>query len=928
MFDETKTPTVTLDALGLLQVFLPGTVTVGIGDRKAAPATGLAVGPQAGGAAADNHDIGGSVIRPSAGSAASGSDTPIAERLAVILTSSTVTTQANALHPRTDSSAFHSLGQFGDEQSSYVVAVDAANANWTALTSAPTLMTDSGGGAIPAAASSQKPATPAAADPAAASANSAAASAAVSPALSISFPGNNYSTNGAGKPSTSLAAGPFNLVTVEDSRIQWYTKSGQLQNDQTLNSFFNLPSSVTMFNPWIVYDTVNQRFVVESDEANNGSSSIGIAVSKDSNPADGWNLQTINANLTINGQSSWADIPILATDGHAIYLTAVMRSTQPYPFPNGNDPIEEEHLWIINDGVGTGGIYDGGSSAVTSFSASAVTGSTYTYFGEPAQILSPTSGPIGTFLVNPTGNGNSIQIIEIDNATTSPSFQTQYVFGAPSAGSFSLMASQPGTSTPIDFTAIGNSVWQNGNLYAVSTIQPTSGPDTGVPTVQWEQINASNLSDLSLVDQGNISGSAMGDGAGVATYLGSISADPAGDFVINFNASGPNLYAGAYYAMHAANSAPGTIEAAQPLHVGQASFALIGNIEPSVGFGDYSSTALDPSDQDMFWGFNEYAAQTTSGQTGNWGTEIGAVSPSLSAPPPSATTGVVFQTAGTGDTGYWPLTGGLSAGWLDLGGSNPAYQAVGTGKFYGDGTSDILFQNTADGDTGFWKMSNGLNAGWVDLGGSNAAYHVEATDDLLGTGTSDIVFENINSGDTGYWNMSNGQSLGWTDLGGSNAAYHVVGTGDFGGNGVNEILFQSANSGDAGYWSMQGGLATGWIDLGGSNPAYHVVGTGDFNGDGTTDILFENTSTGDTGYWEMKNGASFGFDDLGGSNSAFHVIATGDFAGDGATDIMFENINSGDVGYWRMSGGQSVGWVDLGGSNAAYHGVGAITIGP
>jgi V8-like Glu-specific endopeptidase len=296
-------------------------------------------------------------------------------------------------------------------------------------------------------------------------------------------------------------------------------------------------------------------------------------------------------------------------------------------------------------------------------------------------------------------------------------------------------------------------------------------------------------------------------------------------------------------------------------------------------------------------------------------------------PPPTSGTGVVFQNVSDGDTGYWGLSNGVSAGWFDLGGSNAAYHVVGTGNFLGTATSDILFQNTGTGDTGYWKMSNGTAAGFVDLGGSNNTYHVVATDDLLGTGSSDVLFENVNDGDVGYWNISNGVSAGFVDLGGSSAAFHVVGTGNFTGSGVQDILFQDQATGDSGYWSMNNGMPSAWVDLGGSNSAYHAVGAADFNGDGTTDILFENTVTGDTGYWEMSNGAVIGFEDLGGSNAAYQVAAIGDFAGDGSNDILFQNNQSGDAGYWRMSGGTAAAWVDLGGSNAAYHAVGAITLG-
>src|SRR6185503_19584658 len=181
-------------------------------------------------------------------------------------------------------------------------------------------------------------------------------------------------------------------------------------------------------------------------------------------------------------------------------------------------------------------------------------------FGHPAQILSATGSSLGTFLVNPTGDG-MIQIIRIDNPLTSPTFLTQILTGT-SSRPFPDEARQPGTSTTIDIATTGqdsegrtsgsNAVWLNGVLYTVATIGPVSGPDAGLATAHWYKIDTGNPNALTILDQGDVGGSLLGAGSGVATCYPTIIADPNGDFVINFSASGPNLYAGAYYALHAA----------------------------------------------------------------------------------------------------------------------------------------------------------------------------------------------------------------------------------------------------------------------------------------------------------------------------------------------------------------------------------------
>src|SRR5205807_7285927 len=88
-------------------------------------------------------------------------------------------------------------------------------------------------------------------------------------------------------------------------------------------------------------------------------SNIDIAVSKDSNPNDGWYFASLNTSLTINGRLTGSARPMLSIDGSRIYTTAAQYNV------NSSGYVGTES-WVIGDTAGPGsGIYNGGTLTVT-----------------------------------------------------------------------------------------------------------------------------------------------------------------------------------------------------------------------------------------------------------------------------------------------------------------------------------------------------------------------------------------------------------------------------------------------------------------------------------------------------------------------------------------------------------------------------------
>src|SRR6266481_9916840 len=124
-------------------------------------------------------------------------------------------------------------------------------------------------------------------------------------------------------PHNGLAVGPNYIVMVEGSRIEWTNLTG---GSPTLQSTYNFFSSLAptggLYDQRCAYDAVNQRYIVIMQYGASGASDIDIAVSKDSNPNDGWYFSQLNTSLAINGQLTGSDRPMLAIDGSNLYITA------------------------------------------------------------------------------------------------------------------------------------------------------------------------------------------------------------------------------------------------------------------------------------------------------------------------------------------------------------------------------------------------------------------------------------------------------------------------------------------------------------------------------------------------------------------------------------------------------------------------------
>jgi hypothetical protein len=388
--------------------------------------------------------------------------------------------------------------------------------------------------------------------------------------------------------------GSSNIVMVEGSRIEWTNLTGGSPTLQSVYSFFSpLNPTGGLYDPRCVYDSINQRYVVIIDYVASGAtiSNIDIAVSKDSNPNDGWYFGSLNTSISINSQLTASDRPMLSVDGGNIYLTAPQYNVNVSGYAG-------TECWVIGDTAGAGGgIYNGGTMTVI---ANQLTPST------TQGIFTAVVGNNGkTYYASDYANGGQIVVAlqgyDVATKTFGPA-STIALGNIDQGGSYT--ARQQGTALLLDAgdKRIGNLVYANGFLYGVAEMMPIG---SSVPEVHWFKLDVSNPNAPTVVAQGDISGAAIG--TNVATFNGSIAVDGSGDVLINFTASGPNMYPGDYYVYQRGGDPPGSFSA-PVLYQASTGFFNSGDGSSVQRWGAYSSAVVDPNNPNSFWLSNEYVA--------------------------------------------------------------------------------------------------------------------------------------------------------------------------------------------------------------------------------------------------------------------------------------------------------------------------------
>lgn len=490
----------------------------------------------------------------------------------------------------------------------------------------------------------------------------------LSPGLSTTIEGINLAQDSANQnppPNTILgiappdpngAVGPNYVVSTVNTSITWSLRDGSAPVSRRIGRDYNSSITGSFFEPLapanaltdtkVMYDQYSGRFVVISLEVvdsglnnnANNSSRILVAASTSGDPNGPWYYRAINARdtMVVGGQTYdyWADYPGLAIDSQAISVTAnIARFGSKYI---GDRPAS---LWIIDKIQ----LYNDFPTSINRFDplTAAGLGGYKGFTTMPAQTFGTAPAGVGTYLTTFIGSdavSDYMSVIRVSNPLSSPTFTNEWADLGNVHNNSAVFSGAPqlqdGTLISTNDSRMLGAAWRNNELYAVNTVIPPSGSDAGEETAHWYRVDTTTFPSYHfLTDDSNNPGHAMGEqgnvgaedlGSHTRTFMGSIGADSAGNVAIGFAASNSSLYAGAYYTVHGAADAAGTVRSTSALAAGGAPYAL-GIQNGTARWGDYSSVAIDPTNDSTFWAFNEYST-VLSGSRDRWATRWGSFS--------------------------------------------------------------------------------------------------------------------------------------------------------------------------------------------------------------------------------------------------------------------------------------------------------------
>jgi hypothetical protein len=266
-------------------------------------------------------------------------------------------------------------------------------------------------------------------------------------------------------PDTQAAAGPANVLELDNSTGSIWSKSGSLIKAFNLNTFFKVPSGYSFSDPRILYDAPTGRWFASGLSFNaQNNSQIYVAVSQSSDPAGSWLIYTIAA----NAQGIIFDQPKTGVSDDKLVISWD-------DYPNTTGPSSNAETWVLQKSDLLSGLAATTAEATADTQrfglvpAQSLTSTTTEYLAynnaDPTPLTENQGSPtLGVVAITGTPGAANVVWTETDPAITATTIPPS--------------AKQPrGTITTNDDRFLF-SVWQNGLLWTGGNDACTPAGDT------------------------------------------------------------------------------------------------------------------------------------------------------------------------------------------------------------------------------------------------------------------------------------------------------------------------------------------------------------------------------------------------------------------------------------------------------------------
>ena len=331
-------------------------------------------------------------------------------------------------------------------------------------------------------------------------------------------------------PDSAIAVGPNHVLTVINSVIQIFNKSGSLVSSQQLSDLFrSLPNSNSCcFDPRATYDPNHGRFILAAAAVDSTTvSHIFFAVSQTSDPTGTWFKYDLSPKpVTPEGNPASIDFPTVGVSNSSLYLSANLP-------PSAMLGTESTSVWVLQ----LAGLLTGNSTLnVTTFNNVRLPNGNRAFTIQPAIVYgNPGVGYLASTDGNPQVGGTAIHLYTVPDTGT----PTLTVTDIPVAAyKVAPGAPQPNSTTSLAVAGdilTSSPVWRNGSLWIAQQVADSTGT---LPVVRWYEV---------LTSSNTVRQTGTLNGAGAA-FLPSITVDASGATDIVFDTSSTSQFASPTFA--------------------------------------------------------------------------------------------------------------------------------------------------------------------------------------------------------------------------------------------------------------------------------------------------------------------------------------------------------------------------------------------